>query len=659
MMKKLICALLALLLALPAGFALAEEKTTTVLVYMCGADLQSDACEDLVEMAMVEAGDAINMVILAGGAEEWDLEDLKGNSRTLAVIRDGYFEETTDWGRKSMGSADSLQQFLEYGLKNYPADRTIVILWNHGAGSEGGVCFDETANDDSLTPVEIDAVLDRVEQNIPDFHIDIFGCDACMMATYEMAAMLSHHDIDFFVASEELEPGTGWNYTPWLDAIREDPSISTEDICANIIESYMEAGLQNDPDDYLTLSSIRLSAVGALESRMEQFASALAEQVQAGNISAVRRGRSRMYTFGSFADGSWDMVDLGAVLDAYAQYDSANASEAKRCLRSCVLYSSQTDNLDTCSGLSILLPEDTASGFEEYKDGFNLTDVIPNWVGFLNDYVSGLAGGSGSGAAITGISTCQMNYNDVCGNSFVSIGFCTSGCLAWDDEDECYGDEIEAEEIEISDTDQGFTAVLSQENLANLDYVEGMLLMDVSDEDLTAYVDFGLMQNNLIDWNTGVVVSLYDGTWPCFGGQIVPIYDQTSNEHSRRSLIPVRVNGKDTYLVVIFPAGGTEGRIAGTNAGYDANGLPIRHMTRLQEGDVIVPVYTMYYDPEDGRDLQEEVWTGEEVIWHEGMTVTYEDMEMDTEDTPLMFCFVFNDIFGEESMSEFISFTLE
>ena len=45
------------------------------------------------------------------------------------------------------------------------------------------------------------------------------------------------------------------------------------------------------------------------------------------------------------------------------------------------------------------------------------------------------------------------------------------------------------------------------------------------------------MRNNLIDWKTGTVVSLYDGSWPVFGEQLVPLYDQTSNENSRRSLI--------------------------------------------------------------------------------------------------------------------------
>ena len=83
----------------------------------------------------------------------------------------------------------------------------------------------------------------------------------------------------------------------------------------------MEAGLENDPDDYLTLSAVRLSEVGELESCMEQFASVMTGQVEGGNLSAVRRGRSRMYTFGSFVDASWDMVDLGAVLDSYAQFD--------------------------------------------------------------------------------------------------------------------------------------------------------------------------------------------------------------------------------------------------------------------------------------------------------------------------------------------------
>ncbi len=652
-MKKLICCGLILLLAVVLGSAFAAGETTTLLVYMCGTDLQDAGCEDLSEMVNAEAGDNVNILVLAGGAKEWDLDFLEGNTRTLLDFKEDTAE---DWGKASMGSPESLKQFLEYGLKQYPADRTIVVLWDHGAGSEAGVCFDETANDDGLTIVEINDVLTSLEKSVPGYRINIFGCDACMMATYEMAAMLSHHNIGYYVASEELEPGTGWDYTSWLSVLKDNPSVSDPDLCTGIIESFMEAGLQNEPDDYLTLSAVDLSAVGALESSVEKFAAVMAGQVESGNLSAVRRGRSRMYTFGSFADGSWDMVDLGAMLDAYAQFDSATASEAKRLLGKAVIASMQTDNLDTCSGLSVLLPQDTTKQFDEYKAGFDLSSVIPNWVDFVNSYVSALQGGSYHFSAS---SASQIIAGAEMPDTLVSSSVSPFGILQWDDETESYGEEIAAEEVEITDSDQGFSAVLSQEDLEYLDYVEGMLLMDISDDEITAYVDFGLMQNNLIDWRTGTVVSLYDGTWPVFGGQPVPMYDQTSNESSRRSLIPVKLNGEYTYLVVVFPAGSTEGRVVGANAGYDDNGLPIRTMTKLKPGDQIVPVYTVYtFTDDDDDEPEENEFEGDPITWKDGMTVTYEDLSDETEATEMLFCFIFNDIFGEDSMSDFISFEL-
>ena len=477
-----------------------------------------------------------------------------------------------------------------------------------------------------------------------------------MMATYEMAAMLFHHNVDYYVASEELEPGTGWYYTGWLQMLKDDPAISNEDLCAGIIESYMDAGLRDNPDDYLTLSAVKLSEIPALENSMEDFAAVMAGQVRSGNISAISRGRSRMYTFGSFDDGSWDMVDLGAVLDTYAQFDSPKAAEAKRCLSRAVILSKQTDNLDVCSGLSILIPQDTTEEFDEYKDDFDISDVIPNWVGFVNDYVGALAGGSHH---FTASGTCQIQEGNFDEEFFIPSSCNPDGCMNWDDESESYGDEpVQNEEIRIDDTAQGFSATLPQEDLPYLDSVEGMLLMDLSDRDGEGYVDFGSMQNNLIDWQTGKVVSLYDGTWPVFGGQPVPLYDQTNNANSRRSLIPVELNGEATYLVVVFPAGSTEGRVIGANAGYDESGLPIRNVTTLRPGDKIVPIYTMYLEEEGKEDLTESEFKGDEIIWQDGMTVTYEDLSDEEDPTPMLFCFVFNDIFGKETMSEMIEFEL-
>ena len=632
------------------------ETSTTLLVYMCGADLQSAACEDIYEMGIAEVGDNVNIVILAGGAEEWDFDEIQGNTRNLITLRDGNFESITDWGWKSMGSEESLLEFLRYGLTEYPADRTVAVLWDHGAGSEAGVCFDDTTEDqDGLSLLEINNVLYDLHEQMGDYHIDIFGCDACMMATYEMAAMLSYYDIDYYIASEELEPGIGWHYTSWLEKLGKQPDMTAEELCGCIVDNYMEAGLKETPDDYLTLSVISLHEMGNLQEAVEKLASTMLGELQQGNVADLRRERSRMYSFGSYVDGSWDMVDMGAMLDAYARHDAENAALARKQLSKAVLYSRQTDNLQPCSGLSVLIPQDTKNEFETYAEGVDLSFYMPNWIGFVKAYTQQLQGGSYSFSAT---SAQQMS-----GTGFLSqIAelFSDSGDVyGWNEETETYTTEGRPDiPIAVSDGDYAFTAKLSEEDLQYLDYVEGMLALDISDEEVSGYVDFGLMQNNLINWDTGDVYSLFDGSWPVFGEQMVPLYDQMSNERGRRSLIPVKLNGEYTYLVVEFTAGSNEGRIIGANAGYDENGLPIRTTTKLREGDIIIPVYTMYVGNEDSDDMEETEFDGDEIIWRDGMTVTYEDLSDGDEPLEAMFCFVLNDIFGEYTMTDLIAFEI-
>lgn len=652
-MKKILLGLFMAGLAL-MGVGAAAEANLTLLVYMCGANLQEAGCYDIYEMGMAETGDEVNIVVLAGGASEWAFDEIAGNTRNLITIRNGEFESITDWGWASMGSGESLLEFLEYGLQEYPADRTAVILWDHGAGSEAGICFDDTTQEqDGLSLVEINDVLYDLNERLNGFHIDLFGCDACMMATYEMAAMLSYYDIDYFVASEELEPGLGWSYTPWLKAVSKDPGMTTEALCERIVDSYMEASQEAAPDSYLTLSAIDLGKMEGLQSAMEDLGAVLLNEMAQGNAADVRRGRSRMYTFGAYADGSWDMVDLGAMLDAYAQFAPDGAAQARKAMGQAVRINRQSDNLDPCCGLSVLIPQDTKDEFESYIEGLDLSFYMPNWMGFVKAYAGQLVGGSHSFA--------QTTPQAVTGSGFFSqisamIGESTNE-MSWDEATQSYEEASQPTDVvATTEYDYAFSASIAPEDLQYLDHVEGMLMMDISDEEMFGYVDLGLMQNNVVDWNSGEVYSLFDGTWPIFGDQLVPLYDQLKNEYGRRSLIPVRLNGEYTYLVVEFKAGEAEGRILGANAGYDANGLPIRNTTELNEGDSIIPVYTMFVDSGDDGELQEMEFDGDEILWEDGMTVTYEDLGEDDDKLEMMFCFVLNDVFGEYDMTEAIPF---
>ena len=214
--------------------------------------------------------------------------------------------------------------------------------------------------------------------------------------------------------------------------------------------------------------------------------------------------------------------------------------------------------------------------------------------------------------------------------------------------------------ISVSEDDYAFSASLTSDDLHYLDYVEGMMMMDISDEKTFGYVDLGLMRSNVIDWESGAIYSLFDGTWPVFGDQLVPLYDQITNEYGRRSLIPVKLNGEYTYLVVEFAAGKNEGRVLGANAGYDENGFPIRSTTKLKDGDLIIPVYTVYISSDDDDDFEESEFEGDQIIWQEGLTVTFMDLSDNEEEDPLpmMFCFVLNDVFGGYNLTEIISFEL-
>ena len=649
-MKKLFIALLiaAALLAVGA-FALAEADTT-LLVYMCGADLQNAACVDLHEMAEANTGKNTNVVVMAGGSRTWSDRDLTGGTRNLVVISDGAYASVENLGQTSMGSPDSLLEFMQYGLTKYPAKRTVFILWNHGGGPEGGICFDEIENDDGLTMSEIRDVLDALDRSVPGWHIDVFGCDACMMASYEMAALLADHSIDYFIASEEVEPGVGWFYTPWLMKLDQTPDISGEALCKLIVDNFMQDNRTFSRDEPFQLSAVDLIRFRLLKTRMEGLAATLNAALEDGQLASLRRSRSRLYTFGSFCAGSWDMVDMAAAVEAFAFVDPAAASEVLRMLDNCVVYNSQTANLLPCSGLALLIPEDSPEDYLDCRPGMDLTHCLPNWMAFLDNYVGLITGSNYDFSDLTPV---QVSVGET-----VTGAYSDEWNITWLTTEEEYG-----VNVTVSEGEYGFSIQLDQQDLENLDYVEGKMLLDMSDDKWDCFVDLGVTRNNLIDWTNGTVTSLFDGSWPVFGDQLVPLYDQSRTENSRRSLIPVKLNGERTYLVVVFPENSSEGRVIGANAGYDENGLPIRETTTLSEGDEIVPVYTMYIGEADSdEDYDEDEFDGDPIIWHEGMTVTYVSLagELDDEDEPVImqFCFVVNDIFGDYTMSEFTEFTL-
>lgn len=202
-----------------------ESGTWTIFVYMCGSDLESDgglATMDLQEMIAGAQSDKVKFVVQTGGANAWD-NDLVDDALTQRFVIDNQnMEEVEAAEGANMGSAKTLAEFLDWGVSAYPAEKMGLVFWNHGGGSITGVCFDEQNESDSLSLLEIENALTSVYPKMTDA-FEFIGFDACLMGTVETGNMLAPH-ARYMVASEELEPGYGWDYTSIVWAILLDPA---------------------------------------------------------------------------------------------------------------------------------------------------------------------------------------------------------------------------------------------------------------------------------------------------------------------------------------------------------------------------------------------------------------------------------------------------
>lgn len=102
---------LAMLLVLPPT-ARAEAPTTTVMMYMCGTDLQSACVEDMYEMASVDLPDEVTVAVQAGGAYTWDDEDLTGEAINRFTITYGTFNDLEVLPWQSMADKETLTDFV-------------------------------------------------------------------------------------------------------------------------------------------------------------------------------------------------------------------------------------------------------------------------------------------------------------------------------------------------------------------------------------------------------------------------------------------------------------------------------------------------------------------------------------------------------------------
>ena len=251
----------------------------TIMVYMCGADLESRsamASKDIQEMLSADIGDNINLIVYTGGSKSWQNNVISSSTNQIYQIKNGRLNVIkSDAGNVPMTRPDTLSGFIKWAGKEYPANRNALILWDHGGGSTGGYGYDEKfASSGSMS-------LGGINRALRDGGVtfDFVGFDTCLMATVENALVVSNYS-DYLVASEETEPGIGWYYTDWLTALGKNTSMETIQIGKNIIDSFTDACSRSCPGQKTTLSLIDLSELSeTVPSELADFSKATTDMI--------------------------------------------------------------------------------------------------------------------------------------------------------------------------------------------------------------------------------------------------------------------------------------------------------------------------------------------------------------------------------------------
>lgn len=282
-----------------------ERDSWTIMIYMCGSNLESDqpyfgtnpqtegqATADIQEiLSAVGQPDDVNIIIETGGSYCWYNSNISANNLCRFHVRNGQLIQDCDpLPLANMGQRETFESFLDWGMTNYPAKRTGVILWNHGAALEG-VCTDSrclSINDDIdpfdwfqslflhhdlLTHNEVKQACNNVfSSHKRSKNLEFIGYDACLMQVQDIAEYNSHY-FNYMVASEELEVGnrssvlqtpygtllnSGWNYDEWLETLYSNPYGDTTDVLDAIVDSYIFDPQGNENN---TLSVLDLNAM--------------------------------------------------------------------------------------------------------------------------------------------------------------------------------------------------------------------------------------------------------------------------------------------------------------------------------------------------------------------------------------------------------------
>ena len=341
-------------------------KSRTVMIYMVGSNLESDAGLGTVDLQSINYNTAksedVNVVLIAGGSEKWHNDFVSTNETSIFELQNTGFKKVKEQSVQNMGDDKAFSDFLTYTYQNYKSDEYELVFWNHG-GAIFGSEFDDLSND-NLSLKEISEGLYNSPFKENKLETIIFR--TCLNGTVEVASVLKDYS-NYLVASEEVTLGS--NRSSVLNFIND---IKKSDSSYNLSMKYINAYQKQISDIkassldtiYSTYSIIDLAKVDELVKSINDF---VRDIDVSKNYNSIAKVRSNLYQYAytQSDEPSYDMVDLYNMVYELKDLSKTKAQKVLDNINNTVLYNWATN--DQSRGMSIYFP---FNGSNEVKQSF-------------------------------------------------------------------------------------------------------------------------------------------------------------------------------------------------------------------------------------------------------------------------------------------------
>ena len=581
------------------------QDTYTLMVYMCASDLETEdgsATDDIKEMLQASIDSKVNVIMETGGTTMWRDLNIASNTNQRYKIESGEFKLLeNNLGIREMVKPETLSDFIIYCKDKYPADHYGLIMWDHGGGSVSGFGYDEHSQneDDTLTLDELKYALQTA-----GVHFDFIGFDACLMATAETAYSLKDHS-NYLVASEETEPGTGWEYTSLLNTISKNTSQNTLDILKVVVDKYIETN--NGWLDFYdaTLSVIELNKVDDLYKSLCDFMFLIEkEDLDNNRFSVISKAVDNTK---SYAEGEYDTIDL---YDFAEIINNGKTEELKKAIESAIPYYKNNDLIERTHGVSLYFPYNDLTYYEDMYNIYSNIGISQDYINVLTKFVNIMAGGKNKSYSINSheysVDEEYNNYNwynqDIINDNYQTYS------------------EYESPTLEITQVGDDYILELTDEDWEIITNITCEVLYD----DGEGYIDLGSDDYYELDSQSNLKID-YDGLWVAIEGQTVPFYTYESNDKVSKGEVNAYVNDKESRIIIMWDEKNPDGKVLGYEpVSYGNTTLSSKGLSQFKKGDKIEFVFDYYtYDGE----YDDQYIIGDELIVKDNnLRVSYEEV---------------------------------